>query len=350
MITGKIMLNSGAFGAANKGTDLDLDQYIRYVKHNAHLLDRYVGLDIIPGNGGRRECNPDRIERAAAASYVNQQKMKDAGLNPIPVFHQDDSFKWLERYLADGEPYIALSTHKQAHRHEHVNWLDKCFTFLCDPAGHPLVKTHGLGITSLLLLQRYPWSSVDSRTWLLRSGYGQIPIPFYTDGVPDYSIAPTVFTLTDRSSYGERWRDHVDTVDKFHLHLIHRYLNELEINISEARYGFTYRWKIWIAYFRGLEAMCAQRFRPPGWPFQIVYVTNIARPQAELLVENGVARLLSFYELQDLPDDALENYLAGRWPTPKRSRSVQRWSEAYRDRRKLALYRRLEAYRQYGEG
>ena len=35
--------------------------------------------------------------------------MKEAGLNPLPVFHQDEEFRWLKKCLEDGEDYICLS-------------------------------------------------------------------------------------------------------------------------------------------------------------------------------------------------------------------------------------------------
>ena len=104
-----ILLDSGAFSAFNLGEHIDLDDYIGFVKANKGLIYRCINLDKIPGNFGIREWRPEGIEAAAAASYANHQKMKEAGLNPIPVFHQDENFRWLEKYLADGEDYICLS-------------------------------------------------------------------------------------------------------------------------------------------------------------------------------------------------------------------------------------------------
>ena len=86
------------------------------MKANKSLIYRCINLDVIPGNFGIREWRPDEIEAAAAASYANQQKMKEAGLNPIPVFHQDENFRWLEKYLADGEDYICLSASQRSGR------------------------------------------------------------------------------------------------------------------------------------------------------------------------------------------------------------------------------------------
>ena len=118
-----ILLDSGAFSAFNLGERIDLDDYVGFVKANKGLIYRCINLDVIPGNFGNREWRPEAIEAAAAASYANQQKMKEAGLNPIPVFHQDENFRWLEKYLADDEDYICLSASQRAGRPEKLTWL-----------------------------------------------------------------------------------------------------------------------------------------------------------------------------------------------------------------------------------
>ena len=157
-----ILLDSGAFSAWSRGQRIDLDDYVDFVKANQHLIDRCVNLDVIPGNFGNREWRPEAIEAAATASYANQQKMKEAGLNPLPVFHQDEDFRWLDKYLEDGEDYICLSASQSARRDEKLTWLRKCSEVLC-PQGRPLVRTHGLGETSTLICHQFPFTSVDSR-------------------------------------------------------------------------------------------------------------------------------------------------------------------------------------------
>ena len=171
-----ILVDSGAFSAFNLGERIDLDAYIGFVKANKGLIYRCVNLDEIPGDFGIREWRPEKIEAAAAASYANQQKMKEAGLNPIPVFHQDEHFRWLEKYLADGEDYICLSASQRSGPSEKLTWLGDCFKLLCSQ-GRPLVRTHGLGETSTLICHQFPFTTVDSRRWFLAAAYGQIPIP-----------------------------------------------------------------------------------------------------------------------------------------------------------------------------
>jgi hypothetical protein len=286
----KIMLDSGAFSARTLGVHIDLSEYTRYVKENATYIDNYVNLDVIP-DGHREEL----IEQGAAASYRNQQTMKDAGLSPIPVFHEGERFDWLERYLANDEHYVAVAPAKGRDPRQ---WLDDVFHRLSDGNGRPLVKVHGLGITRPTLLRRYRWTSVDSATWLKQSRVGHIPVPLYQYGKPDFSFGPTTFVITDRS----RGRPcHIDTADDFDLDRINRFVNEeVGIDIAEARYSYEYRYKVWIAYLKALESHCA---------VPIYFVTNTNRREYVLLNDAHVEhRLLSYARLNE---NSLEEYIAG---------------------------------------
>jgi hypothetical protein len=61
---------------------------------------------------------------------------------------------------------------------EFVPTLDYLFKkYIIDDKGKPRVKVHGLATTSLPLMQRYPWYSVDSARCMKLAVYGQIIIP-----------------------------------------------------------------------------------------------------------------------------------------------------------------------------
>ncbi len=79
-----VILDCGAFSAFRQGVDLNVDDYIAYVRRNSEFLHAYASLDVISGTNGH--------EDSAARSYENHQRMKDAGLTPIPVFHQGDGW------------------------------------------------------------------------------------------------------------------------------------------------------------------------------------------------------------------------------------------------------------------
>src|SRR5574337_698161 len=59
-----------------------------------------------------------------------------------------------------------------------IHWLDRMWErHLTDGSGRPKLKVHGFGLTSLPLMKRYPWFSVDSSTWVQWSANGMILIP-----------------------------------------------------------------------------------------------------------------------------------------------------------------------------
>jgi hypothetical protein len=162
-MTMKTMLDSGAYSAWTKGTEINFDEYIAFIKRFGHFFDVVVNLDVIPGFGGQREHCPEAIEHAAARSYENLQRMRDAGINAIPVYHQDDGAHWLERLLDDGERFIGLSAWKRQHQGDIIAFLDACFDVITK-ADRPLIKTHGFGATAPVICHRYPWWSVGIRS------------------------------------------------------------------------------------------------------------------------------------------------------------------------------------------
>lgn len=191
----KLMLDSGAYTAWTKGEAINLKDYIAYIKENAELIDTFFNLDVIPGKIGEPR-SPADLELGAKLSYQNLQKMKKAGLHPIPVFHQQEDFKWLHRMIADKEPYIALSTFKELSVQENQDWLDECFTILTDEDGNPNMKIHGLGIASFDLLKRYSWFTCDATSWALTAAFGAIFVPVYRAGQPDYTQTPVKLTVS----------------------------------------------------------------------------------------------------------------------------------------------------------
>src|SRR5262249_19631321 len=106
----KIMIDSGAYTAWSRGgPPIDLGDYIEFLKCNDwHCC---ISLDVIAGQDAQREWRSERMEQAANQSYQNYARMRDAGLDPIPTFHQDEDFTWLDKYRADGADYIAIAPH-----------------------------------------------------------------------------------------------------------------------------------------------------------------------------------------------------------------------------------------------
>ena len=277
-----ILLDSGAFSTFNRGKPIDLNAYIGYVKANTSLIYRCVSLDVIPGNFGNREWRPKKIE-AAAASDANQQKMKEAGLKPMAVFHQDEHIDWLKKYLEDGDDYICFSAFQRSGRREKLTWLDRCFNLYCSRA-RPLVRIHGLGETSTLICHQFPFTTVDSRRWFLAAAYGHIPIPIYCSGKPDYRVDPQIVFMTEKT---RGRRNHIDRRDDHKR--VERYLEEVGVDVRQCRDdGMVHRCKVWLQYLSGVEASSGVK---------IFHVTDLSRGQSEVLDAAGIQRRLVSYFL-----------------------------------------------------
>lgn len=160
----ELFLDSGAFSAFTQGATIDLDQYIAFIKKHLDVLSVYANLDVIDD---------------AEATWQNQKRMEAAGLDPLPCFHIGEPLDYLKRYVAEYE-YIALGgmlaigtgSAEVSRVLDHL-WADH----LCDNKGMPKVKVHGFGLTSLKLMCRYPWYSVDSTSWAQAGGFGFVFVP-----------------------------------------------------------------------------------------------------------------------------------------------------------------------------
>lgn len=197
-----LFLDSGAYSAWYKGESLDVEDYIAYIKKYKKYIDRYVALDVIPGIPTRAPTQQE-AELGAKLSYENFKKMRDAGLDPIPVFHQGEDMRWLYVYFEDeGCDYIGISCDKMldsSTRKNRIKFLDHVFTILTYPNGEPIVKTHGFALTAIPIMQRYPWYSIDSTTWSLIGSYGFIVVPVYINGVPTYNISPVMIHISHKT-------------------------------------------------------------------------------------------------------------------------------------------------------
>jgi hypothetical protein len=274
----RVILDSGAYSLWRTGHDIDLDEYIKFLKTHQHQFVAYIGLDQIPGEYGRREMRPDLVEAAARQSSQNHKRMKAEGLRPVPVLHPGENLNWLKKYCDAGEPMIALSV---KHNYASVPFLDSCFKVL---KSYPNVRVHGLSATSTTILQRYHFDTVDSASWLKQSLNGRVPLPRYKNGQPNYAIRATSVGVTDRSvGRGNHLLD-LKQHEREHLAL---YLSEISISLEQVRNDQCYRWRMWLHFFNGLEA-CVRS--------EIYFVCSPSHlQQRAVLAEFGIQNLLTSY-------------------------------------------------------
>ncbi len=154
-----IFIDSGAYSAFSKGGIINHQEYIKFIIENEFKV--YAGLDVIGD---------------AEASKHNFNYELKAGLKSIPAFHYGEPFDYL-RYYLDKTDYIALGGVAQLRGKKNIlnKWFDSCFN-LINPYK---TKIHGFAVTSLSLLQDYPFYSVDSSTWSACIRFGRIPKRYY---------------------------------------------------------------------------------------------------------------------------------------------------------------------------
>lgn len=173
------MLDSGAFSAWNRGAVINLQDYIAFCLDNHEMVDYIINLDVIPSSPFKKVIKGDRKD-STHQGWNNYRTMLNAGISKdklIHVFHQGEDMKWLKRMIKQ-IPYIGLSPANDKTTKQKRLWLDQCMNYIIDDQGNPVVKFHGFAVTTLKLVFRYPWTSVDSSSWQLRGGgYGLIDVP-----------------------------------------------------------------------------------------------------------------------------------------------------------------------------
>jgi hypothetical protein len=256
----KLMLDSGAFSAWKRGIQINLVEYISYIKKHEHLLENYVNLDVIPGSPGKIPSKAE-VDKAARASHENLKKMHAAGLSPIPVFHFGEDIKWLELLLSEKEPYIGLGGLVGIPQPLQIQWLDQVFTRITDKDGWPIVKTHGFGVASFEILKMYPWFTCDATSWALTAAYGSIYVPVFKGDEPDYSQPPAKFTVSLVERKGaETPSDHYTRFGPIVKQRVERYLKEeVGVDIADAAKDYEVRARAIVHFMMAFEKAIGEK-------------------------------------------------------------------------------------------
>jgi hypothetical protein len=177
----KIFMDSGAFSMFTLGVKLNLAQYAKFLAQRADYVEVASNVDAI-GAGKERE------------SYANQKLLESFKL-PVPVqpvHHARDGDEWLVKYLDEGYDYIFLGGMVPETTGYLIDWLDHIWDkYLALPDGTARVKVHGFGLTTFELMDRYPWFSVDSTSWVQISMFGNI--------LMDVGGTPKAITFSSKS-------------------------------------------------------------------------------------------------------------------------------------------------------
>lgn len=202
----RIFLDSGAFSAHTLGVELSVKEYCEYIQRNADIIrneDGVVMASVLDGIG-------DPLQ-----TWRNQYEMELRGVRPLPCFHAGEDERYLEHYVAN-YPYITLGGMVGSSTKQLQIWLDRIWDkYLVDGSGRAKVKVHGFGITSIPLMERYPWYSCDSSSWIQSTSFGVVVTPKYGP-----------ISVSEKSPSRHDAGQHITTLSAIEQDHVLRYLEE----------------------------------------------------------------------------------------------------------------------------
>ncbi len=216
-----IMLDSGAYSAWTQGVEIKIEDYIEFIKKHSDTITHCINLDVILDGEG---------------SYNNWVKMREAGIDAIPVYHLGTDEKWLEKYLAQTD-YIALGAIANMSTPLRLLGLSHIWEkYLLDDDGYPKFKVHGLGLTSFKIMKMFPWYSVDSTSWVATGRNGSIYVPRQQFGEWIYDEDSWKITVSSRSPKTKDAGQHIDTLSPKQRALIIDYIHAKGYKLGKSRF------------------------------------------------------------------------------------------------------------------
>jgi len=219
-ITKDLFLDSGAFSAFTKGAELDVESYSEYINMD-DIWTCISNLDDIGGN--------------SRLTYDNQKALESNGCMVCPVYHVDEDVSWLKKYIDEGYEYIFIGGMVHRSTKYLKGWLDDIWAhYLTNADGTPRVKVHGFGLTTVDLMFRYPWYSVDSSTWLMTGIFGNCIMRINGK-----------YVNIPMSKDSPRARDgnskHYLNLNKYEKDIVDAHLKELSVTPEDLMFSYQYR-------------------------------------------------------------------------------------------------------------
>jgi len=212
----KVFLDSGAFSAHTMGVSIDLPEYCEYIKRNADIIEVASVLD---GIG-------DPLK-----TYQNQKAMERLGANALPCFHYGEDERYLDYYI-ENYKHMTLGGMVMVSTDQLKLWLDRIWErHLCNPDGTAKIKVHGFGLTTLSLMVRYPWYSVDSSSWVQMAGNGTILLP-----------GNRALSVSEKSPQRKVAGQHIDTITPLQRKRVCEMIEEEGFDIHRLQTEYVARW------------------------------------------------------------------------------------------------------------
>lgn len=177
----KLFIDSGAFSVAHNGKTVDIDQYIQYINDRPDI-PIFVELDEIPFP----VLNSETAKKCSEGSWRNYLYMKERVTHPgylLPLYHFGEPKDALRRILnteVDGKlpEYIGIGGRHGVSTNLQDKYFHEIFSII-KASKNPNVKVHAFGMTVIKLLEKFPFYSADSTTWLQLGMNGNINTKSY---------------------------------------------------------------------------------------------------------------------------------------------------------------------------
>lgn len=214
-----LFIDSGAYSVAHAGKTVNIDDYINYINEHADDCDAFAELDSIP----YPVLNHETSHKSINESYANYLYMHERVKCPeklLYVFHfgePQDKFLEIINTPINGKlpEYIGIGGRHGVSTKAQEKYFERMFNII-KHSKNPNIKVHAFGMTVLDLLEKYPFYSADSTTWLMLGINGNIITR--TNGI----ISVAQKSLNDSQSFLNMDKEHQQEI-----------LNELK------KYNFT---------------------------------------------------------------------------------------------------------------
>lgn len=186
-VPGKLFIDSGAFTAWTKNVEINVDEYIEFLNTYSDQITLAGQVDKIAGSIDRKATAQEQLE-ASKATWENYLYMYERLKKPqmvVYTFHIGENFDFLRQALEwrdkDGKPfeYMALGGTVGKPLKQKKEWFEQCWDII-KSSSNPNVHVHAFGMTSLKVLEKYPFTSADSTSWIMTGANGGIFSKFGT--------------------------------------------------------------------------------------------------------------------------------------------------------------------------
>jgi hypothetical protein len=164
-----LFVDSGAFSVAHAGKTVNIDDYIQYINNNA-CVNYWAELDVIPypvlNQQTALECSEKSWE-----NYLYMLPRVNCPQKILPLYHYGEPKDHLRRildtpvYNSKPAEYIGIGGRHGVSTDLQKVYFDNIFDIIAK-SNNPKVKVHAFGLTVLNLLEKFPFYSADSTTWL----------------------------------------------------------------------------------------------------------------------------------------------------------------------------------------